>query len=49
MKNDGAAVYYWQLRLPNGAQSFVFCSQIVTEQITATFLILQECYLTLCT
>ena len=31
MKNDGAVVYCWQLRLPNGVQSIVFCSQIVTE------------------
>ena len=32
---DGAEVLCW--KLPDGAQSFDFCSQIVTELINATF------------
>ena len=37
---DGAAVLCW--KLPDGAQSFDFCSQIVTELINATFLLVDK-------
>ena len=37
---EGAAVLCW--KLPDGAQSFDFCSQIVTELINATFLLVDK-------
>ena len=38
VENNGAVCW----KLPGSAQSFVFCSQIVTEQINAMFLLVSK-------